>query len=228
MENPEDARQGSVLPHQDILDENPQEISQGGVFPHDENPTDAEMQHVGPDEKQCMLHAVTDQHGQGGSLCGQPRKEGGLCMQLAIYDKPGQEGELALLDHPGRESDHPVHESGLCVQISEIIPKKRLNCEQGMIIGQELSRQEMPAVRQMNTEQVMAIGQPKHLRASPMSGHILPGAGGLGIQAREAGGGSAETGPAYSLAGGQTSLSLEDREQTPSQPKHHWCSARCW
>ena len=55
-----------------------------------------------------------------------------------------------------------------------------------------------------------------------MSGHILPGAGGLGIQAREAGGGSAETGPAYSLAGGQTSLSMEDREQTRSQPKHHW------
>ena len=77
MENPEDARQGSVLPHQDILDENPQEISQWGVFPNNEKPTDAEMQHVGPEERLCMLHAVTDQPGQGGSLCGQPGQEGG-------------------------------------------------------------------------------------------------------------------------------------------------------
>ena len=51
---------------------------------------------------------------------------------------------------------------------------------------------------------------------------MLAGAGELGAEVREAGGGSAETAPPYSLGGGKTSLSLEEREQTGSQAKHHW------
>ena len=92
MENPEDARQGGVLPHQDILDENPQEISQGGVFPHNENPTDAEMQHVGPDEKQCMLHAVTDQHGQGGVYVASLGRRGGYACNSPSMTSQGRRG----------------------------------------------------------------------------------------------------------------------------------------